>query len=65
VLYQLSYTPKDPRVAADPGRFKHRQCPDCKGEAGWLQTTYPTPSFCARIRPSRATGKQQDQRETP
>ena len=33
VLYQLSYTPTEPCVAADPGRFKHRRRPDCKGEA--------------------------------
>jgi hypothetical protein len=33
VLYQLSYTPVRTCVAADPRRFKHRQRPDCKGEA--------------------------------
>ena len=33
MLYQLSYTPTEPCVAADPRRFKHKQWPDCKGEA--------------------------------
>src|SRR5882757_2530807 len=33
VLYQLSYTPVRPCVAADLRRFKHRPRPDCKGEA--------------------------------
>ena len=34
MLYQLSYTPAGDRsVAADPRRFKHRPCLDCKGEA--------------------------------
>jgi hypothetical protein len=36
------------RVTADPRRFKHRECPDCKGEAarplfnsGLLGHTWP------------------------
>ena len=33
VLYQLSYTPRGSNVAADPGCFKHRERPHCKGEA--------------------------------
>jgi len=29
----LSYTPTGSNVTADPGRFKHREWPQCKGEA--------------------------------
>ena len=38
VLYQLSYTPTDPRVATRiRAAFKHRGRLVCKGEARWLR----------------------------
>src|SRR5882724_431359 len=53
VLYQLSYTPTGTCVTAVPRRFKHRQRPDCKGEAA------SAPSIAiisAGLRPSYAAG---------
>src|SRR6202051_1999224 len=55
VLYQLSYTPVRAGVAAGPRRFKHRGCPDCKGEA--RLTPCSRAAFCARLWPSRQEQK--------
>src|ERR1700722_12556496 len=45
----------EPPLPADPRRFKHRQRPDCKGEA--LLTPCSSRVFCARIPPSQTRAK--------
>ena len=55
---------RGPCVAADPRRFKHRPCPDCKGEAV-PETPCSSPAFCAKIRrqarrTTRANGRDHD-----
>ena len=57
MLYQLSYTPTEPCVAADPRRFKHRKRPDCKGEA----VNPNGPVQVSRSAPDSGAAKQQKQ----